>query len=55
MSAPLWPDLIPQFQPWISEIRGKLVPNQPLSELTWFRVAEGSFDNFVASMSAVGR
>lgn len=38
MSAPLWPDLIPQFQPWISEIRGKLVPNQPLSELTWFRV-----------------
>ena len=24
-------------------------------ELTWFRVAEGSFDNFVASMSAVGR
>lgn len=38
MSAPLWPDLIPLFQPWISEIRGKLVPNQPLSELTWFRV-----------------
>lgn len=38
MTAPLWPDLIPQFQPWISEIRGKLVPNQMLSELTWFRV-----------------
>jgi UDP-N-acetylmuramate dehydrogenase len=38
MSAPLWPDLIEQFQPWISDIRGKLVPNQMLSELTWFRV-----------------
>lgn len=33
-----WPDLIPQLQPWISEVRGKLVPNQPLSEISWFRV-----------------
>ncbi|RUT35123.1 UDP-N-acetylmuramate dehydrogenase [Arsenicitalea aurantiaca] len=33
-----FPDLIPQFEPWISEIRGRLIPNQPLSEVTWFRV-----------------
>lgn len=33
-----WPDLIPSLQPWIGEVRGRLVPNQPLSEITWFRV-----------------
>lgn len=33
-----YPDLIPDLQPWISDVRGKLVPNQPLSEVTWFRV-----------------
>lgn len=33
-----WPDLIPELQPWINEVRGRLVPNQPLSEITWFRV-----------------
>lgn len=33
-----WPDLLPSFASWIGEIRGKLVPNQPLSEVTWFRV-----------------
>lgn len=33
-----WPDLIPQLQPWIGEVRGRLVPNQKLSELTWLRV-----------------
>lgn len=33
-----YPDLIPSFKPWIDEIRGKLVPNLPLSEVTWFRV-----------------
>ena len=33
-----WPDLIPTFQPWIADVRGRLVPNQPLSEITWFRV-----------------
>jgi UDP-N-acetylmuramate dehydrogenase len=33
-----YPDLIPQLQPWISEVRGRLVPNQLLSEVTWFRV-----------------
>ena len=33
-----WPDLIPQLQPWIGEVRGRLVANQPLSEISWFRV-----------------
>jgi UDP-N-acetylmuramate dehydrogenase len=33
-----WPDLVPQLQPWIGEVRGRLVPNQKLSEITWFRV-----------------
>lgn len=33
-----YPDLLPDLQPWISEVRGRLVPNQPLSEITWFRV-----------------
>lgn len=33
-----YPDLLPDLEPWIKEVRGKLVPNQPLSEVTWFRV-----------------
>ena len=37
-AASEWPDLIPTFQPWIADVRGRLVPNQPLSEITWFRV-----------------
>jgi len=37
-AAGLWPDLIPTFAPWISEVRGRLIPNQKLSEVTWFRV-----------------
>ena len=37
-AAPLWPDLIPQLQPWISEVRGQLVPNQILAEMTTLRV-----------------
>jgi UDP-N-acetylmuramate dehydrogenase len=36
--VPLWPDLVPGFQPWIGEVRGRLIPNQMLSEVTWFRV-----------------
>lgn len=36
--APAWPDLTPEFQPWIAEVRGRLTPNQLLSEVTWFRV-----------------
>ncbi|MEQ1901089.1 MAG: UDP-N-acetylmuramate dehydrogenase [Devosia sp.] len=37
-SATEWPDLTGELQPWISEVRGRLVPNQMLSEITWFRV-----------------
>ena len=33
-----WPDLTPEFKPWIDEVRGRLIPNQLLSEVTWFRV-----------------
>lgn len=33
-----YPDLVPELQPWIAEVRGRLVANQPLSEITWFRV-----------------
>ncbi|WP_193335223.1 UDP-N-acetylmuramate dehydrogenase [Devosia beringensis] len=33
-----YPDLLPQFESWIGDIRGRLVPNQLLSEVTWFRV-----------------
>ena len=33
-----FPDLVPQLQPWIGEVRGRLIPNQLLSEITWFRV-----------------
>lgn len=38
IAATPWPDLLPGFAPWIGEVRGRLVPNQPLSEITWFRV-----------------
>jgi UDP-N-acetylmuramate dehydrogenase len=33
-----YPDLIPELQPWIEEVRGRLVANQPLGEISWFRV-----------------
>jgi UDP-N-acetylmuramate dehydrogenase len=33
-----FPDLIPDLKPWIDDVRGRLIPNQLLSELTWFRV-----------------
>jgi UDP-N-acetylmuramate dehydrogenase len=33
-----WPDLIPTLKPWIDEVRGRLIANQLLSEITWFRV-----------------
>ncbi|MEX0860245.1 MAG: UDP-N-acetylmuramate dehydrogenase [Cucumibacter sp.] len=33
-----WPDLLADLGSWISQVRGRLVPNQPLSEITWFRV-----------------
>lgn len=33
-----YPDLLPQFASWIGDVRGRLVHNQMLSEVTWFRV-----------------
>jgi UDP-N-acetylmuramate dehydrogenase len=33
-----YPDLLPGLKPWIEDVRGRLVPNQLLSEITWFRV-----------------
>ena len=33
-----FPDLLPQFADWIDGVRGRLTPNQLLSEITWFRV-----------------
>lgn len=31
-------DLLPQFSDWIGEVKGKLVHNQNLSDITWFRI-----------------
>jgi len=33
-----WPDLLPDLGPWTAEVRGRLIPNQMMSEITWFRV-----------------
>jgi len=33
-----FPDLLPQLGGWASEVRGRLTPNQLLSEVSWFRV-----------------
>lgn len=33
-----FPDLIPQFSDWIGGVKGKLVHNQNLSDITWFRI-----------------
>lgn len=33
-----WPDLLPTLQPWVSEVRGQLIPNQSLAEMTTLRV-----------------
>ena len=33
-----WPDLLPSLQPWVGEVRGQLIPNRPLAEMTTLRV-----------------
>jgi UDP-N-acetylmuramate dehydrogenase len=33
-----FPDLIPDLRPCMPELRGRLLANQPLADLTWFRV-----------------
>ena len=34
----VWPDLLPSLQPWAVDVRGQLLPNQPLGEMTTLRV-----------------
>lgn len=33
-----WPDLLPEFSAWIGDVRGRLIANQSLAEITWFKV-----------------
>lgn len=33
-----FPDLVPGLGRWTGEVRGNLVPNQPLAKVSWFRV-----------------
>src|SRR5712691_8983608 len=33
-----FPDIIPDLKARMPKLRGRLLPNQPLAELTWFRV-----------------
>ena len=33
-----WPDLLPSLQPWVSDVRGQLIPTQSLAEMTTLRV-----------------
>jgi UDP-N-acetylmuramate dehydrogenase len=33
-----FPDILPALKAQMSQLRGRLVPNQPLAEFTWFRV-----------------
>ena len=33
-----FPDIVPDLKARMPELRGRLLPNQPLAELTWFRV-----------------
>ena len=36
--AKLWPDLLPSLGSWVGEVRGQLIPNQLLNEMTTLRV-----------------
>jgi UDP-N-acetylmuramate dehydrogenase len=36
--AKLWPDLVPSLGSWVGEVRGQLIPNQLLNEMTTLRV-----------------
>ena len=33
-----FPDVVPALRAQMSKLRGRLLPNQPLAEFTWFRV-----------------
>ena len=34
----MFPDLVPHLKVQLPKLRGRLLANQPLAELTWFRV-----------------
>ena len=34
----MFPDIVPDLKAKMPQLRGRLLPNQPLAELTWFRV-----------------
>jgi UDP-N-acetylmuramate dehydrogenase len=36
--AKLWPDLVPSLGSWVGDVRGQLIPNQLLNEMTTLRV-----------------
>lgn len=38
LSAPAFPDLVPDLLPRLPDLRGRLTANLPLAPLTWFRV-----------------
>src|ERR1700752_2509831 len=41
-----FPDLVPDLKAKLPQLRGRLLPNEPLAPLTWFRVgglAQGLF------------
>ena len=33
-----FPDLVPDLKAKLPQLRGRLLPNEPLAPLTWFRV-----------------
>src|ERR1700694_4202890 len=33
-----FPDIVPELKAKLPQLRGRLIANQPLAELTWFRV-----------------
>src|ERR1700738_3586360 len=58
-----FPDLLPLVNKTMPELRGRLLANQPLAELTWFRVGgpaqllfmpedEGDLAHFLAQLPA---
>ena len=37
-SAMTFPDIVPSLKAKMPSLRGRLLPNEPLAPLTWFRV-----------------
>src|SRR5947208_15477385 len=38
MNCEPFPDIVPDLKSTLPDLRGRLLPNEPLAELTWFRV-----------------